>query len=177
MALIFATWVLLSLPLPSDPHAGGDAASATNAQVKPAGCATNNGVLDVLAHQTRPDQLIIIIARLGTGERDRGLNRRRLHNVKTYLTEYVTGEGGRRGADMLILAEGERVKGYGRVEFYVGGVLTTYILVGRGSDLIIGTCYPEPGENVCALPTDRNFYPCLDRAPQHGKRRGPRDRE
>ena len=50
------------------------------------------------------DQPIIIIARLGSGESVRSLNRRRLQQVADYLNRRVS-------TDRIITAEGERVRG------------------------------------------------------------------
>jgi hypothetical protein len=74
---------------------------------------------------------IIAIARLGDGERSLGLNWRRLGFARDYLIN-------RRGWDNIVAASGERVKGYGRVELYVGGKLL-YVLL-----------YPKRGQISCA---------------------------
>src|SRR5437870_4542263 len=62
--------------------------------------------------QTTKDRMFVI-ARLGTGETSRRLNQRRLADIKT---EY--GDNFRDGK--IILAQGPRVTGLGRVEFYLG---------------------------------------------------------
>ena len=63
---------------------------------------------------------IIAVARLGDAEQSVRLNRRRLGFVRNYLIN-------RRGWNKIVTAVGERVKGYGRVELYVGGKLL-YVL-------------------------------------------------
>ena len=85
---------------------------------------------------------LIIVARLGNGERRRELNYRRLHNVRLQLT--LIGALSNR----IIVAEGERVRGLGRVEFYVRGEFIGALPVRRGADICVGCCGP-----------DENFYP------------------
>jgi hypothetical protein len=141
-------------------------------ELGPAHCGDNIALLDVITQRTAADKLIIIIARLGDGETRANLNRRRLHNVRTYWTEYLTAEGARRKPQTAILAEGERVAGYGRLEFYVDGKLIGVLKIGRNADLLVGTCYPTPEErDPCTLKSDRNFYPCRDLSPKRRKNR------
>src|SRR5207244_8949841 len=92
-------------------------------ELGPAHCGDNIAVLDVLTQRTSPDKLIIVIAHLGDGETRTNLNQRRLHNVRTYWLEYLTAEGARRKPETVVLAEGQRVSGYGRLHFYVDGKL------------------------------------------------------
>ncbi len=77
------------------------------------------------------DQPIIIIARLGTGENARSLNRRRLRQAADYLNRRIP-------RDRIIIAEGERVRGLGRIEFYVAGKLYIIFKVKRRRDLVEG---------------------------------------
>jgi hypothetical protein len=76
---------------------------------------------------------LIIIARLGTGEVSSNLNQTRLAVAKEYVL--------RRGADLkYVLAQGERVKGLGRLELYVGGKLYDVLPLKRNAK---GYCLPE----------------------------------
>lgn len=70
---------------------------------------------------------VIIIAHLGTGEQMRRLNRTRLEEIKIYLEQIV-------GAK-VITAEGERVKGFGRVEIYVAGRRLYSLPIAKGATL------------------------------------------
>src|SRR5713226_708269 len=81
----------------------------------PSSCETNITVLSAAHQAAGKDGSLIVIARLGDGERDRKLSYRRLHNVRTYLSEYV----GARSSETIITAEGEPSIGLGRVELYV----------------------------------------------------------
>lgn len=152
--------------------AGAGSQSPQDDKSKPTNCAYSLTVLDVVAQNTPKDETIIVIARLGEGEARRELNHRRLHNVRTYLTKFLTHEDVRRDPESLILAEGERSRGYGRVEFYVRGKLFDYLSIATGADLIVGSCYhDEPGKDRCTLESDRDFYPCRDRHLRRRQRR------
>ena len=76
---------------------------------------------------------IFVIARLGTGETSRRLNQRRLADIKV---EY--GDNLRNGK--IILTEGPRVKGLGRVEFYLGSDLYWVSLLPRNGDFCSLCC-------------------------------------
>ena len=67
---------------------------------------------------------MIVITRLGTGERGRKLNRAR----QAYIQDYLT-----RKNVQYVFAEGDRVEGLGRLEVYVGGRLTMSIPTKRGA--------------------------------------------
>lgn len=104
-------------------------------------CEVNAATFDNLANILRSsDERLFVIARLGTGERSRDFNRRRLHNVRTYFTESWPTLGPKR----IVFAEGERVEGDGRVEFYIGSRLFQISLVKRGRDICVDCCdYPD----------------------------------
>lgn len=85
----------------------------------------------IAAGESGKDQTIIIIARLGSGESARSLNRRRLRQVADYVNRRVS-------RDRIITAEGERVRGLGQLEFYVGGKLNIIFKVKRNRDLVKG---------------------------------------
>jgi hypothetical protein len=93
-------------------------------------------LLDDAAITARKDKAIIIIARLGTGERSRKNIRHRLLITSAYLRDV-------RGVprDRIITAEGERVRGLGHVEIYVGGRLN--ILFKMKRDKGFGGCAPD----------------------------------
>lgn len=76
---------------------------------------------------------IILIARLGDGEYKRDLNYVRLDRAFWGLTF---------GAEVptVIKAEGERVKGAGRVEVYVDGILRLVILTERNKYICVSCC-------------------------------------
>lgn len=127
----------------------------------PGSCEQNSAILDnmryVAVQGSGKDSLVIAVARLGNGETSRELNRRRLYNLGIYWKEYGL------PTKRLILAESERVDGYGRVELYVMGKLFDVLLVYRGKDLCVICC----GD-------DKRYYPLRGKK-QHGdKRHAPR---
>lgn len=124
---------------------------------KPTNCEFNISVLTG-AHRVAGDAgLVIMIARLGNGERRRELNDRRLHNAQTFLIEF-----GQRAPQTIVTAEGERVEGYGRVELYVGGKLFHILMTNPNDDLEVGACSFE-GDDPCTYKREKKLYPCLDR--------------
>jgi hypothetical protein len=139
--------------------------SESKMQDRPTGCEYNTAILDSLAQKTQLDQLIIVIAHLGSNETKPNLNNCRLHNVRTYLTEFLTDPSVRRKPETIVLAQGERVPGLGRIEFYVNGRLVDVLKIRTNADLSVANCGREPPENPCPH-SMRNFYPCKDRYPR-----------
>jgi hypothetical protein len=88
-------------------------------------------VRNMLRGQTNQRAVVIILARLGDGEKRRGLNRRRLNNVREGLSLTLSIE-----PERIVIGEGERVRGYGRVEFYLGGALAGALLVKKNGAVI-----------------------------------------
>jgi len=81
-------------------------------------CETEATYLDFSVIEVRKLQgsHLIVIARLGAGDKSVRLSRDRLAVVEEYIL--------RRGSDLkYVLADGSRVKGLVRVELYVGGRL------------------------------------------------------
>jgi hypothetical protein len=101
-------------------------------------CEGNSLRLDVVRNKSveaGAGKITIAIARLGSGERSRELNRRRLYTVRAYLLAMGL------PSPRLITAEGERTqRGYGRVEVYVSGELVDILAAERGKDLLVGMC-------------------------------------
>jgi hypothetical protein len=76
-----------------------------------------------------------MVARLGTGETSRKLASIRLRQVADYLNRRIQRE-------RIITAEGERVRGLGQLEFYVGGRLHSIFKVKRNRDVVAGCGAP-----------------------------------
>jgi hypothetical protein len=140
------------------------------ADVKPSYCGERIAVLDGINQKTPADESIIVIARLGDGDTRSNLNRRRLHNVRVYWAEYPESKDYRRKPETIHLAEGERTKGYGHLEFYVGGKLVYVMKVAPDADLFIGECYPPDDSYIrnrvydpCRVKSQQIFYPCRDK--------------
>lgn len=119
-------------------------ASGWGVPSRPLNCEMNLQNLEFARDAARRETegFLIIVARLGDGERRRTLNSRRLHNVRLQLTRLGVSAG------RVIVAEGERVKGWGRVELYVRGEMIGALPVKQGGDLCVGCCGP-----------DEDFYP------------------
>ncbi|HSE22383.1 MAG TPA: hypothetical protein VLB68_12030 [Pyrinomonadaceae bacterium] len=105
-------------------------------------CEVNAAAFDNLANMLRSsEERLFIVARLGTGESSVELNRRRLYNVRTYFKEGWPNVESKR----FVFAQGDRVEGEGRIEFYVGSQLFQISLVRRGKDICVDCCdYPDP---------------------------------
>ncbi len=74
------------------------------------------------------DNRAFVIARLGTGEHSRRLIQNRFACVRFVLQDSLkTGQ--------VIFAEGERVKGLGRIEFYLGNELMNVALIGHNGSI------------------------------------------
>jgi hypothetical protein len=157
--------ILLNCNVVAYECASGRGQSEVIMQDQPTGCEYNSAVLDGLAQRTQPDELIIVIARLGSRERRPNLNDRRLQNVRTYLTEFLRDPTVRRNPKSIILAQGERVQGLGRIEFYISGKLVRALTMRTNADLTGANCAREPHESPCP-PSLRHFYPCKDRYPR-----------
>jgi hypothetical protein len=80
-------------------------------------------------HETKGTHLIVI-ARPGVGEKIGALSRIRLRKVESYLAQRYNGE------IVYVTAEGSRVKGLGRVEFYVGGKLLASLPVEKNAKTV-----------------------------------------
>lgn len=110
-------------------------------------CEINSATLDNLRSASEEKQVTVIaIARLGKGEMSRELNRRRLYTVRTYLS--------RRQMELekLVVAEGDRVSGYGRVDFYVDGKLFAALVADTCKDLPVGECIEDFNTSPYYLP-------------------------
>ena len=125
---------------------------------KPKRCWENELMLDVISQGTPATESITLIARLGDKDLKPNLNIRRLQNIRAYWTQYLTGAG-RRRPDTVIAAEGEPVKGYGQVEFYVRGRLIEVFKAYPNSDLHVAECYVLPDEPQCAEENKSCFIP------------------
>ena len=102
---------------------------------KPIGCEIANVYTDFAAYRTRTsdNSNLIVIARLGNGEKSRHLNLSRLRVVRNFLSN-------NRGIKRIVTAEGERIKGYGQLEFYVEGKLLFTLPIRRNKNIDLGSC-------------------------------------
>jgi hypothetical protein len=119
MALLLSLVVLFS----ASPSA---AQTAVVRPEKPIDCETFQAHLDhvIIEWTKQKESHLILIARLGTGEKDHRLNRARLAYVEDYLKSHKV---------QYVLAEGTKVKGLGRLEVYVSGRLAMSIPIIKGA--------------------------------------------
>lgn len=97
------------------------------------GCQRNTiNVANLQALVETTNEKAFVIAHLGTGETNPGLNRRRLNDVKT---EFGLGD-----SPKIIFAEGARVRGLGRIDFYLGSKLMSVTLLARNGDFCALCC-------------------------------------
>ena len=88
---------------------------------------------EIAAVANERDSNVIIISRLGKGERSRSISRLRLSQIRNHLM-MVRGYS----SDRIIIAEGERVKGLGLVEVYIKGKPFIIYRMKRNRDFIRG---------------------------------------
>jgi hypothetical protein len=86
--------------------------------------------------------LLILISFLGSDEKNRTMSQRRLFNLKTRLQNLGVPE------QKIIIAEGQRVKGYGKVISYFNGKPVGFLVVPKNKDVCVACCGP-----------DERFYP------------------
>ena len=92
---------------------------------------TTSHYLDLIAKSAGEEKSIIMVARLGDGESSRRIIRRRLSALRDYFVNT------RRIAESsVVTAEGERVRGLGQVEVYVGGKLLVVFRMRRNRDFV-----------------------------------------
>lgn len=149
---------LAERPANAQERTGKNATRYAQTEPKPTNCENHIAVLEAAHHDAGKDGLIIVIARLGAGEDRPDLNRRRLYNARAYLTEYLN----LRAPETIVTAEGEQVKGYGRIELYVGGKLYYVLALKRNADLIVGSCEPEALDDARQRKLRMKLYPWRD---------------
>ena len=115
-------------PQPSLPPAEVEIVPATAR-----GCQRNTiNVANLQASVQTTKEKAFVIAHLGTDETNPRLNRRRLNDVKT---EFGLGDSSK-----LVFAEGARVRGLGRIDFYLGSELMSVTLLARNGDFCATCC-------------------------------------
>lgn len=75
---------------------------------------------------------LIIISRMGKKETNKLIGRKRLEDIKSYLEN-----AWKRDPQTIILAEGERVAGKGRIDFYVVGILFDSLVADKNKSIQI----------------------------------------
>lgn len=125
---------------------------------EPTNCENHIAVLEAAHQEAGQDELLILIARRGVGESRRDINHRRLYNARTYLADYLNV----RAPERIVIAEGEPINGYGRVELYVSGRLFYVLALTRNADLLVGSCEPEALDDARQRELRMRLYPWRD---------------
>ena len=130
MMLVKFTSVVLAFALYSLAACGSAFAQRTSAEpyIVPSDSSgeINSREVDSMAVEARESgERLFVIGRLGTGETSRRLNLARLYNTRQYLS------GKSFDQQAIVFAEGGRVKGEGRIEFYLGSRLRLVTLAKR----------------------------------------------
>lgn len=116
-------------------------------------------MLDALAVQASGSgERLFVIVRLGSSEKSRGLNFVRLYNTRQYISglRYSFGQGF--SSKPTVFAEGERVEGEGRIEFYLGCRLELVVLAPQNK---------MPNLTCC----DDDYVPPVKRKPKRKNRK------
>jgi hypothetical protein len=115
-------------PQPSLPDAEVEIVPATAR-----GCQRNTiNVANLRALVETTKERAFVIAHLGTGETNPRLNQRRLNDVKT---QFGVGD-----SPKITFAEGARVQGPGRIDFYLGSEPMSVSLLARNGDFCATCC-------------------------------------
>ena len=111
---------------PIAPRAQRAATSVPQLAEQPTNCETAVLYHDYIVIDARkaPTSKVILIGRLGAGERSRSLNAHRLNMLSRALREM--------GLDVVV-AQGDRSTGLGRIEAYVAGKLLNEIVFARNA--------------------------------------------
>jgi hypothetical protein len=139
------------------PNVPSDLPQGPRIESSPTNCETHIAILDIAHQDAGQDGLIIMIGHLGDGERNRDLNQDRLHSARAHLTEYRAV----RSPDTIVIAEGQRVSGYGRIELYIGGKLHTAFAIRRNADVSVGSCEPKELDDLRQRELRKKLYPWL----------------
>jgi hypothetical protein len=128
IAMACEAMVIAQHPQPTLPSAEAEIVPATAR-----GCQRNTiNAANLQALVSTTKEKAFVIAHLGTGETNPRLNRRRLNDVKT---ELALGD-----SPKIVFAEGNRIRGTGRIEFYLGSELMSVSLLARNGDFCATCC-------------------------------------
>ena len=179
LALFCGAWLSCTATLAQHPPTSPSEVEYKSTHSAPVECEYRTGIIERIRAIKPADELITVVARIGESENRPNLNRRRLHNVRAYLTEWWP-EGFRRKPGTVMLAEGGKVEGYGRLEFYVGGKFVEALEVAPNADVTFNNCYPPDNYDFkrskgaydrCLVRGQEIFYPCLDRVKRRDRKR------
>jgi hypothetical protein len=106
------------------------------------GCELNSVHVDGLIEEAlRSGERVFVIARLGSGEAASRINLYRLQDARNYFLVRNF------SLDRIVFAAGERSRGEGRIEFYLGGKLYLVSLAKRNRPVCLTCCDSPDGNN------------------------------
>lgn len=109
---------------------------------KPVNCETGLVVQDLVVNRVLDAQdgsVLIVLVHAGAGEKSRRLMRRRIANVR----QYFKSRGSRITSDRVIVAEGARVPGLGRIDYYLSGKLYARLVFNKDQFICHSCCGPD----------------------------------
>lgn len=113
---------------------------------------SSSSIIDQMAVEAKQSgERLFVIVRLGTGETNRRLSFVRLYNTRQYVSDKSF------NPQKLVFAEGESIKGEGRIEFYLGSRLRLVLLAPRNK---------MPNLTCC-----EDYMPLVKKKPKRKKRR------
>jgi len=131
-------------------------------QIEEPNCETNGYAVATLNQYTSQNELIIIVSHTGTNEKE-SFGKRRLHNAKAFLNKAFLKEYSR-SLESILVAEGEKVKGKGYLDFYIAGKLELRIYLRKNTDFYLVECVLDhPYEKPCSSDLSKSLYPCKSR--------------
>lgn len=108
------------------------------------------GIIKSVFEKEKPGQQLILVAKLGNKERDLFLSERRLYAIKSYLV--LSGINPAR----IIAAFGEKSKGLGFVDIYIGGTQAEIIFSEYNKTIKLGYCESDVrDEKLFQLPINK----------------------
>jgi hypothetical protein len=116
--------------------------SAQDINEKPVNCATGLVTQDFVVNHVVEDKsngILIVVVHPGTGETSQRLRQRRLYNVR----QYFKNRGARVPSARVIVAEGEKVTGLGRIDYYFDGKLFAQLVFPKRGYICHSCCGPD----------------------------------
>lgn len=109
---------------------------------KSVNCETSLVVQDLVVNNVldaKDGGVLIVLVHAGTGEQSRQLTQRRIANVRRYFKN----RGNRIPSERVIVAEGEKVSGLGRIDYYFNGKLSARLVFNKDQFICHSCCGPD----------------------------------
>ncbi len=138
--------------------------AASAQQNRGSSCEEMSGILDSVLNNADKDDVLVVVARLGTMDKNPALNVRRLSNIKMYLTQFHKDTVFAKRPENLVLATGEAIEGQGVIELYFKGKLFETLTTYPNGDLYVGECSIDHDiySSRCEVDSEKVFYPCRE---------------